>query len=396
MISRPNYEQLLSERIQEPRRFIQVIVGPRQIGKTTLVQQVLSKATIPHSVLSADETLDSDNWIATIWEGERMKMKVAGETERLLVIDEIQKIANWSEQVKKEWDADTWNQVQLKVVLLGSSRLMIMHGLTESLAGRFELIRMTHWTYQEMRDAFGWDLNTYIYYGGYPGAAGFVENEKRWRRYVQDSIIEPSITKDVLETSHIYKPALLRQIFELSCSYSSKMLSLTKMMGQLQDAGNVTTLAAYLQLLRESQLVTGLQKFAIDIARQRGSVPKLQVFNSALFNVYSPHTYKQVLTDPQIWGQEVESAVGAYLLSQADINDLSLYYWRDKDDEVDFILANRYEYIAIEVKSNAEKYNNGLGVFRNKYKPKAAFIVGSGGIPVEQFMLTDIVRLFEL
>ena len=394
MIERTYYSQLIRERILEKRHFIQVLLGPRQVGKTTLVSQVLEKRTMPHSFYTAD-TVNDGQWITEIWQRERLEMQYNSQTERLLVIDEVQKIANWSEFVKKEWDDDTRNGRNIKVLLLGSSRLMIMSGLTESLAGRFELIRMTHWTFPEMQEAFGWELNRYIYFGGYPGAAELTDNEGRWRRYIKNAIVEPSITKDVLETSNVYKPALLQQIFELGCSYSAQLLSLTKLMGQLQDAGNVTTIAAYLQLLKEANLLAGLQKFANDEARKRQSIPKLQVFNNALHNAYSRTSFRQALLDPQAWGRQVESAVGAYLLSQAELDDMSVWYWRDRDNEVDFVLERSGEFVAIEVKSNGERMTRGLSVFRERFNPKLALVVGYEGLSLETFFRMDIQRLFE-
>ena len=394
MIQRPYYEDLLRSRLLEERRFIQVVLGPRQVGKTTLVRQVLDQISIPHSIYTAD-TEQSGEWINAIWQRERLEMQFSGQQERLIVIDEVQKIQNWSELVKKQWDEDTWTKTNIKLLLLGSSRLMIMHGLTESLAGRFELIKMTHWTFAEMHEAFGFNLNQYIYFGGYPGAAGLIGDERRWRRYVHDAIAEPSITKDVLETGNVYKPALLRQIFELGCSYSSELLSLTKMMGQLQDAGNVTTIASYLQLLKEANLLEGVHKFANDEARRRQSVPKLQVFNNALYNTFSRHSFRQVATDPQLWGHQVESAIGAYLLSQAELYDMRIWYWRQKNEEVDYVIEWDNTIVGIEVKSNHETYTTGLTSFRNAYHPKLAFVVGYEGIAVETFLRTGLRKLFE-
>ena len=277
----------LKERILEPRKFIQVVAGPRQVGKSTLVGQVLAHVSIAHVIEVADgvDPKDSD-WIHHVWEAARATMMIRGIEEYLLVIDEVQKIENWSEMVKREWDADTRNRVNLKVVLLGSSRLLLKKGLTESLAGRYELIRMPHWSLQEMRDAFGVTLDEYIYFGGYPGPAHMIKDERRWRKYIKDSLVAPAIEKDVIMTSNIYKPALMKQLFELGCRYSAEILSLTKLMGQLQDAGNVTTLAGYLEILDKCALLTALQKYAKDEARKRGSIPKYQVYNNALLTAY--------------------------------------------------------------------------------------------------------------
>ena len=270
----------LMDRMREPRQFIQVIVGPRQVGKSTLVKQVLQQIDIPYTFEVADGIPEDDaTWISRVWESARSQYRLRGGGEYLLVIDEIQKMQNWSEAVKREWDLDSFHDVNIKVVLLGSSRLLLKSGLTESLAGRFEMIRMGHWTYKEMHDAFGWNLDQYIYYGGYPGGANLVKNESRWRRYVLDAVVEPAISKDVLMTTIIYKPALLRQLFELGCGYSGELLSLNKMLGQLQDAGNVTTLANYIKVLDECEMLAGLQKYAFDNSRKYNSIPKYQVYN---------------------------------------------------------------------------------------------------------------------
>ena len=386
----------LKERILEPRKFMQVLAGPCQVGKSTLVGQVLTQLSIPHVIEVADavEPKDSD-WIHRIWEAARTTMMLRRIEEYLLVIDEVQKIENWSEIVKKEWDADTRNHVNLKVVLLGSSRLLLKKGLTESLAGRFELIRMPHWSFTEMRDAFGLTLDEYVYYGGYPGPAQMINDERRWRKYIKDSLVSPAIEKDVIMTSNIYKPALMKQLFELGCGYSAEILSLTKVMGQLQDAGNVTTLAAYLDILDQCALLTGLQKYANDEARKRGSIPKYQVYNNALLTAYKGRNFVADRTDTNAWGRWVESAVGAHLLSMADELDYDVYYWREKsrtknDNEVDFIVVRDGEITAIEVKSGRRGMNSGLPSFVETFHPKRSFVVGTGGVSLEDFLSSDL------
>ena len=391
----------LKARIQEPRRFMQVLAGPRQAGKSTLVGQVLQKVPIPYSVEVADAIDPKDrDWIRRVWEGARTTMTLRGEAERLLVIDEIQKIDNWSEVVKREWDEDTRKHLNLKVVLLGSSRPLLKRGLTESLAGRFELIRLGHWSYQEMHDAFGVTLDEYIYFGGYPGAAHMIGDEKRWRKYIKDSLVAPVIEQDVLMTSNIYKPALMKQLFELGCGYSAEILSLTKLMGQLQDAGNVTTLASYLEILDQCALLTGLQKYANDDARKRGSIPKYQVYNNALLTAYKGRSFLTDRTDTTLWGRWVESTIGVHLLGMAEEADYQVYYWReparnkaDKDKEVDFIIVNDGEVTAIEVKSGRRGMNSGLPVFVEAFHPRKSFVVGSGGVSLEDFLRCDIEAL---
>lgn len=395
MFKRAQFKELFS-RISEPRDKIQVISGPRQVGKSTLVKQVLQETTIPHLLVSADNVESTDNaWISEMWATARAQMKAMKADEYLLVIDEVHKLDNWSEAIKKEWDSDTFNDLNLKVVILGSSRLLLKDGLTESLAGRYELIRMPHWSYSEMHEAFNVDVDPYIYFGGYPGGAKYINDERRWRKYIKDSIIAPAIERDVLQTKIIYKPALMKQLFELGCSYSSEELSLNKMLGQLQDAGNITTLANYLTTLDESRLLCGLQKYASDTARKYNSVPKLMVYNTALFSAQAGTTFHKAFTTPRLWGRWVESAVGTYLLNQADEYDYKLYYWRERDDEVDFIIEYNKQCIAIEVKSGRRTANNGLAVFHEKFHPTHSFVVGSGGVPIEEFLTWNIGNLLD-
>jgi len=384
----------LKERIEEPRKFIQVIAGPRQVGKSTLVSQVLRQIELAYMMEVADgvDSKDTD-WIRRVWESARTTMQLRKEKVFLLVIDEIQKIDNWSDAVKREWDEDTRMGLNLKVVLLGSSRLLLKKGLTESLAGRYELIRLGHWSYVEMQEAFGFTLDEYIYFGGYPGPAHLIKDERRWKKYVKDSLVAPAIEKDVIMTSNIYKPALMKRLFELGCGYSAEILSLTKLIGQLQDAGNVTTLAGYLEILNQCSLLAALQKYAKDDARKYNSIPKYQVYNNALMTAYKGRTFEKDRIDPRVWGRWVESAVGAYLLSMAEELEYQLYYWREGTDEVDFIIVTGGECIAIEVKSGRRGMNSGLPKFVKAFHPKRSFVVGTSGVSLEDFLKSDLEEL---
>jgi hypothetical protein len=391
---RPQFTEVL-ERMNEPRKFIQVLAGPRQVGKSTLIDQVLEACPLPNYLYNADGIDENDtDWIRRIWEGVRTQMDTKQQTEAVLVIDEIHKINLWSELVKREWDADTRSRRQLKVFLLGSSRLMLRKGLTESLAGRFELIRLGHWTLQEMEDAFGWTLDEWIYFGGYPGSAGLIKDLRRWRKYIKEALVAPAIEKDVILTSNIYKPTLMKQLFELGCSYSSELLSLTKALGQLQDAGNVTTLSSYLEILNQCNLLTGLQKYSNDKARRYQSVPKFQVYNNALLTAYKGTTYEKDRIDPQIWGRWVESAVGTYLLGGIEEGGYNVFYWRERSDEVDYIIVRQGETIALEVKSGRRGMNSSLPKFCEKFYPKRALVIGTDGIPFQDFFHLRIEELF--
>ena len=391
---RPQFAEVF-DRMNEPRKFIQVLAGPRQVGKSTLIDQVLAECQIPHYLYNADGVGENDtDWIRRIWESTRTLMDTRQQTEAVLVIDEIHKIKRWSEIVKREWDADTRGKRQLKLFILGSSRLMFRKGLTESLAGRFELIRLGHWTLQEMEDAFGWTLDEWIYYGGYPGSASLIKDMRRWKKYIKESLVAPAIEKDIILTSNIYKPALMKQLFELGCTYSAELLSLTKALGQLQDAGNVTTLSSYLEILNQCNLLAGLQKYANDEARRYQSVPKYQVYNNALLTAYKGTSYEKDRIDPQIWGRWVESAVGAYLLGGAEEGSYNVYYWRERSNEVDFIIVRQGEVIALEVKSGRRGMNSGLPKFCELFQPKHALVIGTDGIPFDDFFRMKIEDLF--
>lgn len=394
MYKRAEYKTI-RRRLEEDRKFIQVVMGARQIGKSTVVKQVLKDLEAPYQLFSADNVPATNNaWISNCWAAVRSLRQSNGWESVILVIDEIQKITNWSEVVKKEWDDDTFHDRNIKVLLLGSSRVLLEKGLSESLAGRFEEIRMSHWSYPEMKECFGFTLDQYLFYGGYPGAASLIDDEDRFQQYIQSSIIDATINKDILMDTPISKPALLRQTFELGAAYSGNLLSLNKMLGSLQDAGNTATLAGYINLLDESGLLCGLQKYSIDTARRKASIPKLQVYNNALKMVYNPFTFEQAILDRKAWGHIFESGVGAYLVSQAFVHRLEVFYWRERNDEVDFILRKKGSVVAIEVKSNAEKKTEGLEVFRRHFNPKASFIIGDGGIGAEEFLSMDIRKFF--
>lgn len=395
MFQRAEY-QIIKKRLEEPRRFIQVVMGPRQVGKSTVVRQVLADCTQPYAMFTADAVpVGNLFWIGECWDTVRRKMKVENAEEYILVIDEVQKIDSWSEAVKKEWDADTFNGLNIKVVLLGSSRVMLDYGLADSLMGRFERIVMPHWSYPEMRDAFGFSLEQYMYFGAYPGAAPLIDDENRWLEYVTGSIIEATINKDILQGVKVMKPALLRQAFELASAYSGMELSLTKMMGQLQDAGNVTTLAVYLELLGEAGLVRTLGKYSADVARKRNSVPKYQVFNNALKSIYCGKCFGEAIVDSRLWGRLFESAIGAYIINGATIGRYKTYYWRDKTGrEVDYVLEKNGQLLAIEVKSNTDDSNSGLGEFRKQFKNAKTLIVGEGGLKAEEFLQMKPEMLF--
>ena len=365
---------------------LQVVIGPRQVGKTTAASQVEMRLGWPSHTASADTPLPHPpEWIETQWRLARAKA-VSSKHRLLLVLDEIQKVRGWSEVVKRLWDAEVRAGVKVYPVLLGSSALLVQRGLTESLAGRFFLHRCTHWSWPECRDAFGWDVDRWIYFGGYPGAAAIADDELQWKRYVADSLIETVLSRDVLQMQTITKPALLRHLFGLAATYPAQILSYNKMLGQLRDAGNTVTLANYLRLLETAFLASGLELFSRGQERKRGSSPKLILWNNALVNATSLKTFDQAFADGPWWGRLIENAVGSHLLNHLQGPPWSVTYWRDAGEEVDFVVSHGAQTWAVEVKSGRSDRVSGLAAFRKRYPKSKAWLVGDTGVPLQDFL----------
>jgi predicted AAA+ superfamily ATPase len=387
--------QVLKERLEEPRRFIQVVTGPRQVGKTTMVRQVLDGWSRSSHYASADEPALKDRvWLEAQWEIARLLAREAGRAGAALVLDEVQKIPAWSETVKRLWDADTAARLPLKVIALGSAPLLVKQGLSDSLAGRFETIHLPHWSFDEMRQAFAFTLEDYIYFGAYPGAAPLVKDPDRWLLYIKDALIETTISRDVLLLTRVDKPALLRRLYELGCRYSGQVLSYSKMLGQLQDAGNTVTLAHYLELLSGAGMLTGLQKYSGAAVRRRGSSPKLQVLNNALMTAQLEIIPEETKKDRELWGRQVESAIGAHLANAAASGSIELTYWRERDQEVDFVVRKGSRVTALEVKSGRRRDVRdalpGLAAFVKAHPGARPLLVGGDGMPLEDFLAQPV------
>lgn len=381
MYERPIINTILN-RLSEQK--IQILLGARQVGKTTLIQQALKKVAIPFHYTIAESGFTT-TWIEQQWSYARA-LGVSGSS--ILVIDEIQKIADWSERVKRLFDEDMISNRRLHVVLLGSSSLLLQKGLSESMAGRFEIIPISHWTFAECEAAFNVTLNEFIYFGGYPGALRYRNEKVRFHNYVHDSIIEPVVSRDILSQNVITKPALLRELFRLGSDYSSQILAFNKMLGQLQDAGNTTTLSHYLNLLDQAYVLKGIHKYTAEAVRQRQSSPKLQVYNTALQTATHKKPLNECMADPDVMGRLIESSIGAYILSNPNAK---VFYWREDNQEVDFVVQIQGKTIAIEVKSGKKlKAIPGLELFSKKYGANAQLLVGTGGIPIDVFLKTPL------
>ncbi len=416
--------QVLRERLQELPQFITIVAGPRQVGKTTMVRQALER--FEHHFVAVDQpgapfaltqtsltprTSDVDgaprdaSWLVRAWQTARQLFEASrGEAFEqnsphrpfVFVLDEIQKVPRWSETVKGLWDADRAHSLEMHVILLGSSPLLMQKGMTESLAGRYELVRVAHWSFIEMHQAFDFTLDEYIYFGGYPGSARLIRNEERWRNYVLASLVQPSIDTDILQMTRVDKPALLKQLFTLGASYSGQILALGKVKGQLKGAGNETTLAGYLDLLGNAGLLTGLQKYHVGVARRRASAPKFNVLNAALMSSATPYTFAQAQVDRSYWGRLVESAVGAHLCNTAATNE-EVSYWRESPHEVDFVICNAIRLTAIEVKSGSSAGKlGGLTEFVKRHPGSKRLLVGAGGIDLTEFLSYPLVHWLDL
>jgi predicted AAA+ superfamily ATPase len=389
-------EKIIAQRIKEPRQFIQVLLGPRQVGKTTIAKQIFKNFKGAKTFLSADDpALSGSQDLDELW---RSCGSVVNEQKKdgLLIIDEIHKYPNWEKVVKARWDEDSRKGTKLKVLLLGSAPLLIQKGLTESLAGRFEISEIPHWIFDEAHEAFDVNLDEYIYFGGYPGALPLIGDEARWKSYIKNSLIETTISRDIMLLTRIDKPALLRQLFFLSCEYSGQILSYQKMVGQLQDAGNTTTLAHYLELLSAVGFVRGLQKFTGSKVLTRSSSPKLQVYNTALLSALSNESFRVVRRTPEKWGRWVESAVGAHLLNKAMGTTYKVEYWKEGPYEVDFVLSDGEKVVALEVKSGRKKEGlAGLSEIRKRHSIHRGLVVGSQGISLPEFFEMDLEDFFK-
>ncbi len=378
------------------KKLLHIITGPRQVGKTTAALQIADKWKGEVVNASADLPLPpGPEWIRAQWENAARKASSSvGGQDVLLILDEVQKVHGWSEAVKELWDTECRENTGIQVIVLGSSSLLIQKGLSESLAGRFFLYRCSHWDFGEMEQAFSWDIDHWLFFGGYPGAAPFIEKEDIWCQYVTDSLIETVLAKDVLQLQAVTKPALLRHLFLLAAVHPAQILSYNKMLGQLQDAGNTTTLSHYLKLLESAFLASGLELFKQGKLAKRGSSPKLVIWNNGLINALIGDSFEKSRADHSWWGRLIENAVGAHLLNYLGALPYSICYWRDRGVEVDFVIKTPKKIWAVEVKSGKPQDARGLSRFCIQYPEAKPLILGPQGMGFDEFFRSDPRELF--
>ncbi len=416
---RAHVQRLVKLLRESGRRRVIAITGPRQTGKTTIARQALralessgiawryvavdappeegpeAQPGDTHSWPEFREPPRADGrafvrrrdsrWLVGIWEQARYAAE-RSPCGAVLVLDEIQDIPDWSRTVKGLWDQDQATGSPLRVVVMGSAPLQLLVGLGERLVGRFLPLPVSHWSLPEMVRAFDCSMDQYLFFGGYPAGAEQWDNEYDWRSYIEDGIIQRNVERDILSLTRVDKPALLANLLELGSFYSGQILAYNKMLGQLQDAGNTTTLARYLALLSGAGLLAGLSKYSSKAHRQRASSPKLNVLNTALMTASSGYTFEEAKADRSFWGRIVETAVGAHLHNTRSPG-VRLYYWRHNGLEVDFVLARGPRLTAIEVKTGLRRGAlSGMEEFTRRFKPTRTEVVGTGGIALHEFL----------
>ena len=381
--------------LEETRNSMLVLTGPRQVGKTTLITHLLKSLNTPSLYTQASEAAgQSTQWISEKWQTARLQLNNTKATEFILVIDEVQRIEGWSKTIKEEWDYDTRNKINLKMVILGSSRLQLINWINEGLKKQTTIIHVPHWSFTQMQETFDFSLEQYLWFGGYPGAAKKIKNEKNWRNYLLNTLIEPSISKDVYMTGRIDKPAMLHRLFEIGCRYSGQIVSLTKILRQLQNGGNTTTLANYIKLLDSAGILTALNKSSLKSESQRASIPKLQVYNNGLTNALKPIKFKSALLNPIQWGHVCESAIGAHLVNHAISENYRVEYWRDRNAEVDYVVQYKDKKIGIEIKNKVMPKTSGAKLFTQELNPYKMLSIGDKGIPISEFLKMNPIDMF--
>ena len=392
--------RLLTDDSRPPR--IVSVTGPRQSGKTTIVKQALRRVradrlmgrriavdnplaepddplgTPSEATAVPDPRLRTVDWLVSVWEWAR---EMAWEHNRgfVLALDEIQVVPDWSQAVKGLWDRDRDTGCPLQVIVLGSAPWSLLTGRGESLAGRFVPFDVRHWSLPEMVEGFDFSLDEYLFFGGYPGAAPFIRDQRAWREYVVESIIAPVVARDILALTRVDKPALMRQLVDMAPEYSGQIVTYDNLAGQLRGAGHATTVAHHLDLLSDAGMVARLRKHARSAVSRKKTNPKLNVLNTALMTALSGYSFAEARSDRTFWGRLVESAVGAHLHNTMEVS-MRLAYWRHGPFEVDFVVSRGPRALGIEVKSGQRTRSmRGLAEFEKRFPAAETLLVLGAG-----------------
>lgn len=407
---RPQVARLI-ERLTDDKAppLIVAVTGPRQSGKTTIVQQALRKVarlglrgryvalddpearrqtsvSATEGAVAIPPSPHDTDWLVSVW---RRARHHAATSDRgfVLVLDEIQYVENWSTTVKGLWDADRRAGVPLRVVILGSAPWHLLTGMGESLAGRFMPLSVRHWSLSEMAEAFDYSLQEYLFYGGYPGAAPFTSGPGEWRSYIAHSILAPIFERDLLARTRVQRPSVMRQLVDVAPEYSGQIVKPEHLAGRLRGAGSARTIAHYVNLLADAGIMTGLPNYSGSAVGRASSNPKLIVLNSSLMTARSGYSFEEARSDRTFWGRIVETAVGAHLHNTLETS-MHLAYWRDGHHEVDYVLFQGPHVLGIEVKSRRWRGSlPGLTAFGKRFPRAGTLLVGGrDGIPLNEFL----------
>lgn len=342
---------LLTQRLREPAPGrIQLLSGPRQVGKTTLLLEIAGGLgeTAIYAAADAPEAALPAFWERTFGKAEET---AASQGRAVVFLDEAHLLHDWSARLKAVTDRFRRRRIPIHVVATGSSALRLGAGSRESLAGRFERLTLTHWSAASMARVFGLSAeeaaDQVVRMGSYPGAFPLRADTARWTAYVRDAILEPAIGRDILALSMVRRPALLRQVFGVAACSPAQIVSLQKLQGRLHDAGSLETIAHYLALLEEAFLVAPIPKYSTKSVRRRSSPPKLVTLNNALLAAMDPKGIVHPDADPARFGSWLENACLAHAWNAGQ----RVSYWREEPLEIDGVFEGSWGSWAVEVKS---------------------------------------------
>lgn len=343
-------KERLTERLDEPAPGrVQILTGPRQVGKTHILLDSAARWRESALYLAADAPESSlPGWWELQWQ---RTLQMAGRGKSVLFVDEAHYLPQWSPVIKSAIDEVYRKKLPLHIVITGSATLPLGSGAREAMTGRFERIELRQWNPRDLAEAFSLDrdeaIECFIRFGSFPGGMSLISDIPRWKAYIRDSIIDPAVGRDILMREQVRKPALLRQIFAVCTGHPSEILSLAKIAGALSDAGTLETIAHYLGLLEEAYLIASVRKYSAREVRRRSSPPKIVPLSNALTAASRSGDPPLPARDPAPWGRWVENACIAFAIGCGQ----KVHYWREEPLEVDFVLIGSWGKWAIEIKT---------------------------------------------